>query len=152
MVSSEALLNQVDEMCCQDTRVKREKKRDKKIILIVHDEEMIRKSLAFRLRLAGFIVQVTADGEKALEIVRRIFPDLIILDLTSPQISGQEVCKSVREDDAMEFAKIPIIMLTAKSAEVDRILGKVIGVNHYMTKPFDVYAVLEKVQQIIGVS
>ena len=153
MVTAEALLNPVDEMCCQDTRVRKEKERDKKIILIVDDEEMIRKSLAFRLRQAGFIVQVAADGEKALEVARRIFPDLIVLDLTlSPQISGQEVCKAVREDDDTEFAKTPIIMLTARSAEVDRIIGKVIGANHYMTKPFDFPAVLKNIQKTIGVS
>ena len=152
MASAATLLSQVEKVCCQDITVKKEKKRDKKIILIVDDEEDIRRMLAFRLRQAGFIVQVASDGEKALEVARRIFPDLIVLDLTLPHISGQEVCKAVREDDDKEFASTPIIMLTAKSTEVDHIIGKVIGANYYMTKPFDFPAVLENIQQTIGVS
>jgi DNA-binding response OmpR family regulator len=152
MASEETFLSQVEKVCYQDIAVKKEKKRDKKIILIVDDEEDTRKMLAFRLRQAGFIVQVAGDGEKALKIARRILPDLIVLDLTLPHISGQEVCKAVREDDDTEFAKTPIIMLTAKSTDVDRIIGKVIGANYYMTKPFDFPAVLENIQQTIGVS
>ena len=121
-------------------------------ILIVDDEEGMRRMLSFRLRQAGFMVQVAADGEKALIIARQIRPDLILLDLTLPHISGQEVCKAVREDDDKEFASTPIIMLTARSTEVDRIIGKVIGANYYMTKPFDFPDVLGNIQQTIGVS
>ena len=150
MTSTETFFRQVENACCQDIAAKKEKNRDKKIILIVDDEEDIKRMLAFQLRQAGFIVQVASDGEKALEIARRILPDLIILDLTLPYISGQEVCKAVREDDDKEFASTPIIMLTARSTEVDRIIGKVIGANYYMTKPFDFPAVLENIQQSIG--
>lgn len=152
MTSTETFLRRVENACCQGITVKEEKRRDKKIILIVDDEEDIRRMLAFRLRQVGFIVQVASDGEKALEIARRIRPDLIILDITLPHISGQEVCKAVREDDDKEFANTPIIMLTARSAEVDRIIGKVIGANCYMTKPFDFPEVLGNIQQTIGVS
>jgi DNA-binding response OmpR family regulator len=150
--SSETFLSQVENACFQDITAKKEKKRAKKIILIVDDEEDIRRMLAFRLRQAGFIAQVASDGEKALEIARRIRPDLIILDITLPHISGQEVCKAVREDDDEEFASTPIIMLTARSAEAERIIGKVIGANYYMTKPFDFPDVLGNIQQTIGVS
>ena len=152
MVSAETFLGQVEKVRCQDIKVKKEKKRDEKTILIVDDEEDMRRMLAFRLRQAGFIVQVAADGEKALKIARQIRPDLILLDLTLPHISGQEVCKAVREDADKEFAGTPIIMLTARSTEVDRIIGKVIGANYYMTKPFDFSEVLGNIQQTIGAS
>ena len=152
IASAETSLSQVEKVCAQDITVKKEKKRGKKIILIVDDEEGMRRMLSFRLRQAGFMVQVAADGEKALIIARQIRPDLILLDLTLPHISGQEVCKAVREDDDKEFASTPIIMLTARSTEVDRIIGKVIGANYYMTKPFDFPDVLGNIQQTIGVS
>ncbi len=129
-----------------------EKKRDGKLILIVEDEGNISKFLAFRLRQAGFVVEIADDGEKGLNLIRQIRPDLIILDLMLPHLPGGEVCKAVREDDDEEIAKIPIIMLTANASDVDRIVGKVIGANYYMTKPFDFSDVLENIQQTIGMS
>ncbi|MEI7752058.1 MAG: response regulator [Candidatus Omnitrophota bacterium] len=128
------------------------KKRDGKLILIVEDEGNISKFLAFRLRQAGFVVEIADDGEKGLNLIRQIRPDLIILDLMLPHLPGGEVCKAVREDDDEEIAKIPIIMLTANASDVDRIVGKVIGANYYMTKPFDFSDVLENIQQTIGMS
>ena len=123
-----------------------------KMILIVEDEGNISKFLAFRLRQAGFVVEIADDGEKGLNLIRQIRPDLIILDLMLPHLPGGEVCKAVREDDDEEIAKIPIIMLTANASDVDRIVGKVIGANYYMTKPFDFSDVLENIQQTIGMS
>ena len=87
-----------------------------------------------------------------MNLIRQIRPDLIILDLMLPHLPGGEVCKAVREDDDEEIAKIPIIMLTANASDVDRIVGKVIGANYYMTKPFDFSDVLENIQQTIGMS
>ena len=123
-----------------------------KMILIVEDEGNISKFLALRLRQAGFVVAIADDGEKGLNLIRQIRPDLIILDLMLPSLPGGEVCKAVREDDGEEVAKIPIIMLTANASDVDRIVGKVIGANYYMTKPFDFPDVLENIQQTIGMS
>jgi DNA-binding response OmpR family regulator len=129
-----------------------EKKKDGKTILIVEDEEDMSKLLSFRLRQAGFSVEIAADGEKGLNMIRQMRPDLIILDLMLPHLSGSEVCKAVREDNDEEIAHIPIIMLTANATDVDRIVGKVIGANYYMTKPFHFPEVLKNIRQTIRAS
>ena len=126
------------------------KKRNGKKILIVEDEAGISKFLSLRLREAGFSVEIAEDGEKGLNMIRQIRPELVILDLMLPYLSGGEVCKAVREDDDEEIARIPIIMLTSHATEVDRIVGKVIGATYYMTKPFNFSAVLENIRQTIG--
>lgn len=129
-----------------------EEKKNGKTILVVEDEEDMRKLLSIRLRQAGFFVEMAEDGEKALNMARQIRPDLIILDLMLPHLSGGEVCKAVREDDDEEIAHIPIIMLTANATDVDRIVGKVIGANYYMTKPFHFPEVLKNIRQTLGTS
>lgn len=108
-----------------------------KRILVVEDNEDISKPLVFRLRKKGFQVLTAPDGRSGLTEARLRLPHLIILDLHLPFLSGEEVCKAIREDDDETIRKIPIIMLTAKSSEADRIVGKVIGANSYVTKPYD---------------
>jgi len=108
-----------------------------KTILLIEDHEDVYKPLAFRLRRRGFNVLVAEDGRKGLTTARLELPHLIILDLDLPLLSGEEVCKAIREDDKEALNTIPIIMLTAKTSQTDRIVGRVIGANRYLTKPYD---------------
>ncbi len=124
----------------------------KKRILIIEDERNIRNFLAYRLRKLGFEVLTAKDGEEGLEEARRQIPDLIILDLMLPKFPGEEVCKAIREGEDEKLASIPIIMLTAKNSEVDRIVGKVIGANCYLTKPFSASALLTEIRRFTCVS
>ena len=119
-----------------------------KRILIIEDEQSIRELLAYRFRKLGFEVILAKDGQEGLEQVRRECPDLIILDLMLPKFSGENVCKAIREDENKKVASIPIIMLTAKNSDADRIIGKVIGANCYMTKPFRAKDLLNEVRNL----
>ena len=120
----------------------------KKNILLVEDDPDISRSVAFRLRRQGYEVQVTEDGQSGLDAALEKIPHLLILDLMLPNLSGEEVCKALREHDDEKIQKIPIIMLTAKSSEVDAIVGRVIGANYYMTKPFSMKDLLLKIEKI----
>ena len=120
----------------------------KKNILLVEDDPDISKSVAFRLRKQGYNVRVEEDGKKGLAAALADIPHLVILDLMLPEISGEEICKAIREHDDEQIQKIPIIMLTAKSSEVDAIVGRVIGANYYMAKPFSMEDLLEKIGKI----
>lgn len=103
-------------------------------ILVVDDESDALDLISFNLRGAGYEV-ITADaGIEALKKAREALPDLILLDLMLPEIDGFEICKRLRREPATE--KIPIIMLTAKAAEIDRVLGLELGADDYITKPF----------------
>ena len=123
---------------------------DCKRILVIEDEISISRILALNLREYGYEVMVAVDGESGLEQVsRNIPPDLIILDLMLPDLSGEEVCKRIREDDREEVNRIPIIMATAKSSDADRIIGKVIGASRYLTKPYSTEALLREIGQLL---
>ena len=108
-----------------------------KKILVVEDEDEIGKILVTGLKKMGFEVEVADCGESGLHKLKHAIPDLIILDLMIPCLSGEDVCKAIREDMNAEINQIPIIMLTAKDNVSDRIVGRVIGANVYLTKPFD---------------
>ncbi len=103
-------------------------------ILVVDDEPDAVELLEFNLKHAGFEVVTAADGTAALKKARASLPDLIVLDVMLPEVDGLEVCKLLRRDAAT--AGIPIIMLTAKAAEIDRVLGLELGADDYVTKPF----------------
>lgn len=122
---------------------------EKAKVLVIEDEEDISELLTLRLAKTGFYVSVAHDGEEGLEKARETNPDVIILDLMLPKMSGEEVCKAIRENENTDVAKTPIIMLTAKSTQVDRIIGRVIGANSYMTKPFDPDDLLAEVDRYI---
>ncbi|HEY1173400.1 MAG TPA: response regulator transcription factor [Verrucomicrobiae bacterium] len=110
------------------------KARVKPKILVVDDEPDALELIEFNLKAAGYDVVTAADGAEALKKARLVAPDLILLDLMLPEIDGLEVCKILRRDAST--AAIPIIMLTAKAAEIDRILGLELGADDYVTKPF----------------
>ncbi len=102
-------------------------------ILVVEDEKNIRDLIKFNLENAGYEVETAADGKEAMDKLSEEI-DLVVLDLMLPEIDGMEVCRRMRGDE--ELRQIPIIMLTAKGEEVERILGLEMGADDYMTKPF----------------
>jgi two-component system phosphate regulon response regulator PhoB len=103
-------------------------------ILVVDDEPDLLELVRVNLSQAGFEVETAETGRQALERARRATPDLLILDLMLPDLSGTEVCRHLRADPSL--GEIPIIMLTARADEVDRVVGLEIGADDYVTKPF----------------
>ena len=103
-------------------------------ILVVDDEQDAIELIEYNLQAAGYRVLTANDGVEAVKKTRSSIPDLIVLDLMIPELDGLEVCKILRRDPAT--ANIPIIMLTAKASEIDRVLGLEIGADDYVTKPF----------------
>lgn len=102
-----------------------------KKILVVDDEKSIAEILKFNLVKEGFEVYVAFDGQEAIDIVHKNLPDLMLLDLMLPKMDGLEVCRTVRQTH-----DLPIIMLTAKDSEIDKVLGLELGADDYVTKPF----------------
>ena len=103
-------------------------------ILVVDDEPDAIELIRFNLKASGYEVLTAEDGEEALAKARKFSPDMILLDVMLPEIDGLEVCKILRRDPAT--ASLPIIMLTAKASEIDRVLGLEFGADDYVTKPF----------------
>lgn len=113
-------------------------------ILIVDDEAPIIEVLSYNLKRANYEVLVAWDGEEALTLARREEPDLIILDLMLPKLDGIEVCRTLRRE-----RDIPIIMLTARDEEVDRVVGLELGADDYVVKPFSVRELLARVKNVL---
>ena len=113
-------------------------------ILVVDDEEHIRELATLYLEKEGYQVILATDGEEALETVRRSAPDLIVLDVMMPKIDGLEVCRTVRKD-----SDVPILMLTARSEDIDRIVGLELGADDYMGKPFNPRELTARVKAIL---
>lgn len=113
-------------------------------ILVVDDEEPIADILRFNLEQAGFQVIVANDGEEAVNKARTTKPDLIILDIMLPKQDGFSVCRQIRS-----FSKVPILMLTAKEEEVDKIVGLELGADDYVTKPFSPREIIARVKAIL---
>ena len=116
-------------------------------ILVVDDEPEAVELLEFNLKQAGFDVVTAADGAQAIKKARSVLPNLIVLDLMLPEIDGLDVCKMLRRDPAT--AGIPIIMLTAKAAEMDRIVGLELGAEDYITKPFSPRELVLRVKKVL---
>ena len=123
-------------------------KRVKPRILVVDDEPEAVELVEFNLKQAGYAVTTAADGAEALKKARSQTPDLIVLDVMLPEMDGFEICKTLRLDSAT--AKVPIIMLTAKAAEIDRVLGLELGADDYLTKPFSPRELLLRVKKILA--
>jgi DNA-binding response OmpR family regulator len=110
-------------------------------ILIADDEPNLIATLKFNLEKEGYGVLTATDGEEAVSSVRQYHPDLLVLDLMLPRLSGMEVCRIVRRESSL-----PIIMLTAKTDEVDRVLGLEVGADDYVTKPFSMKELIARVR------
>ena len=116
-------------------------------IYIVEDEPDIRETLKYNFSNEGFKVSTAPDGEEALSNIKKVLPDVLILDLMLPGISGLDVCKSIRADD--DIRDMSIIMLTAKGEEIDRVIGFELGADDYVTKPFSVRELILRVKVLL---
>ena len=113
-------------------------------ILVVEDEESIRESLAFLLVKEGYEVQAIINGSEAFEAFEKFDPDLVLLDIMLPGLSGVEITKKIRQK-----SQTPIIMLTAKDTELDKVLGLEIGADDYVTKPFSGRELLARIKALL---
>jgi len=111
-------------------------------ILVVDDEPAVTDLLAYNLRKANYDVLIASDGRQALRLAREASPDLILLDLMLPRLDGVEVCKTLRR----EGFQAPVIMLTARDDEIDRVVGLEIGADDYVTKPFSMRELIARVK------
>jgi DNA-binding response OmpR family regulator len=115
-----------------------------KKILVVDDEVDLVKTVRFSLEAEGFKVLVSYNGEDALNQSRKENPDLILLDIMLPKLDGYKVCRLLKFDE--QYKHIPILMLTAKTQQKDRLLGMETGADEYITKPFDMEELMEKIK------
>lgn len=115
-----------------------------KRILVVEDEDAIRETLRYNLTREGYEVSEAATGGEALTVARQMHPDLILLDLMLPEMSGLEVCRVLRQETTA-----PIIMLTAKGTELDKVVGLQVGADDYVTKPFSLNELLARVAAML---
>ena len=117
-------------------------------LLVVDDEPEAVELIEFNLKQSGYTVSTAADGADALKKARSQPPDLIVLDVMLPEMDGFEICKTLRLDPST--TKVPIIMLTAKAAEIDRVLGLELGADDYLTKPFSTRELLLRIKKILA--
>jgi DNA-binding response OmpR family regulator len=113
-------------------------------ILVVDDEAAVSDLLAYNLRKAHYAVTVAADGREALRLAGEFKPDLILLDLMIPEVDGLDVCRELRKSD-----NVPIIMITARGEETDRVVGLELGADDYVTKPFSVRELMARVKAVL---
>ncbi|MBI2866739.1 MAG: response regulator transcription factor [Chloroflexi bacterium] len=116
-----------------------------KRILVVEDEQSLVDALRYNLAREGYSVETARDGREGLELARRSAPDLILLDLMLPTIDGLEVCRTLRR----EGSSVPILMLTAKTSDVDKVVGLELGADDYVTKPFQLRELLARIKAIL---
>lgn len=114
------------------------------LILIADDDPAIHESLSLYLNSEGYEHQSAMDGQQALDMFESVHPDLIVLDLMMPKVTGLDVCRAIRSTSS-----VPIIMLTAKSEEIDRILGLELGADDYIVKPFSPREVLARIKAVL---
>lgn len=119
-----------------------------KKILVVDDEVDLVKTIRFSLEREGYTVLVSLNGEDALNQARKERPDLILLDIMLPKLDGYKVCRLLKFDE--KYKHIPILMLTAKTQEKDKTLGIETGADEYITKPFDIDELMEKVKSYLS--
>ncbi|MGA7672720.1 MAG: response regulator transcription factor [Nitrolancea sp.] len=113
-------------------------------ILLVEDETSLQATIAYNLKKAGYEIATASDGESALELARDQRPDLVLLDVMLPTIDGFDVCRNIRRSSG-----VPIIILTARNDEIDRVVGLEIGADDYLTKPFSMRELLARVKAIL---
>ena len=113
-------------------------------ILVVDDEPAVTDLLAYNLRKAHYEVLVAADGDEALRLARQAAPDLILLDLMIPEVDGLDVCRELRKTSG-----VPIIMITARGEEIDRVVGLELGADDYVTKPFSVRELMARIKAVL---
>jgi len=121
---------------------------EKKKILVVDDQIDLVKTLQFALEFEQYKVLVSYNGEDALNQARKETPDLILLDIMLPKLDGYKVCRLLKFDE--QYKHIPILMMTAKSQEKDKLIGKETGADEYITKPFDMEELMGKIKAYLN--
>ena len=119
-------------------------------VLIVEDEQSLLHTLRYNLSRAGHDVRLCTDGGRALEIVRENPPDLMLLDLMLPGLDGLEICRVLRREVSNPtLSQLPILILTARDGEIDKVVGLEVGADDYMTKPFSMHELLARVKALL---
>lgn len=113
-------------------------------ILVVDDEVSLQETLTYKLQKEGYLVEVAGDGLTALELARSMNPDLVILDVMLPGMDGFEVCRTLRQE-----TNIPVLMLTARDDEIDRVVGLEVGADDYLPKPFSMRELIARVKALL---
>lgn len=113
-------------------------------ILVVDDEVSLQETLTYKLQKEGYLVEVAGDGLTALELIRSTNPDLVILDVMLPGMDGFEVCRTLRQE-----TNIPVLMLTARDDEIDRVVGLEVGADDYLPKPFSMRELIARVKALL---
>ncbi len=113
-------------------------------VLVIEDEENLLEALKYNLAREGYRVETATDGETGLALARRVKPDVILLDIMLPRLSGLDVCRILRREN-----NVPILMLTAKGEEVDRVVGLELGADDYVTKPFSMRELMARVRAML---
>ena len=113
-------------------------------ILVVDDEPAVTGLLAYNLRKAGYEVSTAADGREALRLAHAASPDLVLLDLMLPEVDGLDVCRELRKT-----SNVPLIMITARGEEIDRVVGLELGADDYVTKPFSVRELMSRIKAVL---
>lgn len=113
-------------------------------VLLVDDEAPLRDSLSYALQKEGYEVTTAADGASALRLFHKQVPDVILLDLMLPEVSGMELCWRIRA-----FSNVPIVMLTAKDQDIDKVWGLEAGADDYITKPFNTRELLARIRAVL---
>jgi two-component system phosphate regulon response regulator PhoB len=123
------------------------RKDDMQTILIIEDEKDLAELVAFNLEQEGYRTVIAPDGIEGLEVAARVLPDLILLDLMLPGMLGTEVCKRLKKNE--EISRIPVIMVTAKGEEIDKVVGFEVGAEDYVVKPFSTRELLLRVKAVL---
>jgi len=131
-------------MASSDPTVKPLEETEHSKILVVEDEPILLETLEYNLTRQGYVVFTASDGRKALRIARTEHPDMIILDLMLPGLDGIEVCRILRQE-----MNVPVLILTARTDEVDKIVGLEVGADDYMTKPFSMRELMARVKALL---
>ena len=116
-------------------------------VYIIEDDEDINELLVYNLKKENFEVRSFLNGKEGLEAIKKDKPDIVILDIMLPDIDGIEICKTLKSSD--EYSNIPIIMLTAKSTEIDKVVGLELGADDYITKPFSFRELIARIKAVL---
>src|SRR5215210_8005557 len=114
------------------------------LVMVVEDEDSFVEALTIGLRREGFRVEVARDGFEALELFDRVAPDVVLLDVMLPRLSGIDVCRQLRKR-----SQVPIIMVTAKGAEIDTVVGLEVGADDYVTKPYRLRELIARMRAVL---
>jgi DNA-binding response OmpR family regulator len=120
-----------------------------KKVLLVDDETGMLEMVKLRLEANGFEVATSSDGQDALNLARKISPDIVILDIMLPRLDGYKICRMLKFDG--KYKNLPVILLTARARESDRITAKEVGANAFLTKPFDPQVLLSKINELLNI-